>query len=159
MKQITINISDLQVSNDPDTTLVTFALGSCIAVMVYDPVTVAGGMIHYMLPNSSANKDKAREKPAMFADTGIPLLFESMYKLGCSKANLIVKVAGGGCLQDTKGMFKIGQRNYTILRKMFWKSSVLIASEDVGGTKSRTVRLRVGDGYVTVTSKGEEMAL
>jgi chemotaxis protein CheD len=159
MSSITVEISDLQVSSDPDSTIVTYALGSCIAVMVHDPVRVAAGMIHYMLPLSETAPEKARVRPAMFADTGIPVLFQSLYALGCDKRNLVVKVAGGGALYDDKGLFSIGKRNYTILRKMFWKAGVIISAEDVGGAKSRTARLHVGSGRCTISSQGEEVEL
>ena len=159
MITLTVDISDIKVSADPDGLIVTYALGSCIAVMVYDPVRVAAGMIHYMLPLSETAPDKAKARPAMFADTGIPLLFQTMYALGCKKQNLVVKVAGGGALYDDKGLFSIGKRNYTILRKMFWKSGVMIAAEDVGGAKSRTARLYVGTGRCTISSQGEEVEL
>jgi chemotaxis protein CheD len=156
---LTVDISDLKLSAEPDDVIVTYALGSCIAVMVYDPVRVAAGMIHYMLPLSETSPEKAKAKPAMFADTGIPLLFQSLYKLGCRKQDLVVKVAGGGALYDDKGVFSIGKRNYTVLRKMFWKSSILIAAEDVGGSKSRTARIYVESGRCTVSSQGEERDL
>ncbi len=159
MSLLTVEISDFKVTADPEDTLVTYALGSCIAVLVHDPVRVAGGMIHYMLPLSETSPEKAKTKPAMFADTGIPLLFQSMYGLGCKKQNLVVKVAGGGALYDDKGLFSIGKRNYTILRKMFWKTGVIIAAEDVGGAKSRTTRLDVRTGRCTVSSQGEEIEL
>lgn len=156
---LTVEISDLKVSTSADDTLVTYALGSCIAVMVHDPVRVAAGMIHYMLPLSELSPEKAKSRPAMFADTGIPLLFQSLYRAGCDKKDLVVKVTGGGALHDDQGVFAIGQRNYTVLRKMFWKAGVLIASEDVGGAKSRTARLHVGSGRCTVMSHGEETEL
>lgn len=159
MSLLTVDISDFRVSADPEGVIVTYALGSCIAVMLHDPVRKVAGMIHYMLPLSETSPEKAKAKPAMFADTGIPLLFHSMYDVGCRKENLVVKVAGGGALYDDKGLFNIGKRNYTVLRKMFWKAGVIIASEDVGGAKSRTVRLRVNDGRCTISSKGEEVEL
>jgi chemotaxis protein CheD len=156
---LTVEISDLKVSTSVDDVLVTYALGSCIAVMVHDPVRRAAGMIHYMLPLSELSPEKAEERPAMFADTGIPMLFQAMYRAGCEKKDLVVKVAGGGALYDDKGVFAIGQRNYTTLRKMFWKAGVLIAAEDVGGAKSRTARIHVGTGRCTVTSHGQEVEL
>lgn len=159
LRQQIVDIADLQVSDDPGVVLVTYALGSCIAVMAHDPLRCVGGMIHYMLPNSSTSPEKAFERPAMFADTGIPLLFQKLYALGCTKKNLVVKVAGGGALYDDKGTFNIGQRNYTIVRKLFWKNEVMIAGEDVGGAVSRTARLFVGDGRVTVRSRGQEVDL
>jgi len=156
---ITVDISDFKVTDDPDAVIVTYALGSCIAVVVYDPIKRAGGMIHFMLPMSSTSPDKAKEKPAMFADTGVPLLFGEMYSLGCNKKDLVVKVIGGGSLYDDKGMFNIGQRNYTVVRKLFWKNGILIKAEDVGGAKSRTARLFVGTGKVLVRSQSEESEL
>jgi chemotaxis protein CheD len=159
MSTIGVDISDLKVSADPADLIVTYALGSCIALMVHDPVRIAGGMIHYMLPLSERSPEMARTRPAMFADTGIPLLFRSMYALGCRKADLVVKVAGGGALYDDKGLFSIGKRNYTMLRKMLWKAGVIIAGEDVGGAKSRTARLHVATGRCTITSQGEETDL
>ncbi len=159
MNLLTVDIADYKVSCDPDVVLVTYALGSCVGVMVHDPVRQAAGMIHYMLPLSETSPEKARSRPAMFADVGIPLLFHSMYALGCEKQNLIVKVAGGGTLHDESGRFAIGQRNYTVLRKMFWKTGVIIAAEDVGGSKSRTVRLSVSTGRCTIQSAGVEVEL
>jgi len=158
-KSIAIDIADLRVSDDLSAVLVTYALGSCIAVITHDPVRRVGGMIHYMLPLSDTSPEKATKKPAMFADTGIPLLFRKMYALGCRKEDLVVKVAGGGALYDDKGTFNIGKRNYTMLRKVFLKNGIVIAGEDVGGKKSRTVRLYVSTGRVTVRSKGEEVDL
>ena len=159
MSQITVDISDLRVSANPDDLIVTYALGSCIAVIVHDPKRKVGGMIHYMLPLSEIAPEKAKDKPGMFADTGIPELFRTMYGMGCDKKDLVVKVAGGGALYDDKGLFSIGKRNYTVLRKMFWKAGVMIAAEDVGGAKSRTARLWVGDGRCTIASHGEEVPL
>ncbi len=159
MRLLTVDIADLKVSNDPETALITYALGSCISVIVYDPKKKVGGMIHYMLPLSSTNPEKAKKNPAMFADTGIPVLFEKMYELGCDKKDLIVKAAGGGKLYEDHGTFDIGKRNYTVLRKMFWKNNIMIAAEDVGGAKSRTAKLQIGTGIVTVKSQGVEVEL
>jgi len=93
--RIVVGVSDLAVSNDPDTLLITHALGSCIGVTVYDPVSKISGMLHFMLPSSKTSAEKAAEKPAMFGDTGIPLLFKSVYELGANKDRLVVCAAGG----------------------------------------------------------------
>jgi len=159
MTQLVVDISDIKVSSDPEAMIVTYALGSCIAVILHDPKRRIGGMIHYMLPLSKGFEAKALERPAMFADTGVPLLFETMYKLGTNKADIVVKVAGGGSINDQDGVFAIGKRNYTVLRKMFWKNNVIIAAEDVGGCKSRTAKLHVGSGLVTLASQGTEVEL
>jgi chemotaxis protein CheD len=159
MKLIAVDIADLKVSADVDSFLVTYALGSCIAVIVYDPIRKVGGMIHYMLPLSETSPEKAKIRPAMFADTGIPLLFRSMSDIGCNQGGLIVKVAGGGSLYPDDRTFSIGQRNYTILRRIFYKAGVMITAEDVGGAKSRTTRLYIANGRCTISSVGQEAEL
>ena len=159
LTRVVVDISDIKISDDPGTELVTYALGSCIAVLLYDPKVRVGGMIHYMLPLSEISPEKAQANPAMFADTGIPLLFRSMYEHGCRKEDLVAKIAGGGALYDDHGTFEIGKRNYVVLRKIFWKNGVMIAAEDVGGAKSRTARLEVATGRVTISTQGEELEL
>ena len=75
----------MKVSGNIDDMLIIHALGSCIGVAVYDPMVKVEGLLHFMLPDSSLDSKKAKKKPAMFADTGIPLLFKSCYKLGAEK--------------------------------------------------------------------------
>jgi chemotaxis protein CheD len=159
MKLVTVDIADMKFSSEPDACLVTYALGSCIAVIVHDPVHQVGGMIHYMLPQASTSPEKARERPAMFADTGIPMLFQSMYQRGCNKRDLVVKVAGGSALLSMTDMFEIGKRNHVILRKMLWKAGVPIKAEDVGGTVFRTARLFIDTGRVTIKTEVSEHEL
>lgn len=154
--QIEVRIAGLAVTANADATLVTFGLGSCIAVAVWDPVHIVGGMLHYGLPASTINPERAIAEPALFGDTGIPLLFKRMYEHGCVKKDLVVKVAGAAQFGDEDGVFAIGRRNYTLLRKLFWKNGVMIAGEDVFGTDSRTVRLDVATGRTTVRSGGVE---
>lgn len=157
--QTVVDIADFQVSSEPDTTLVTYSLGSCIAVTAWDPVVRAGGILHYMLPESSLSPEKAKANPAMFADSGIPRLFRAVYELGAIKKRMIVKVAGGSQLLDDNGTFNIGKRNYVMLRKIFWKNGVLIDAEDVGGAVSRIVRLEIATGRVTIKNCAGEIEL
>jgi chemotaxis protein CheD len=150
----------MQVSDDPKVTVVTYALGSCIGLTVYDPVGRVGGLLHYMLPESSINPDKAQSNPCMFADTGIPLLFQEVYRLGGDKRRMQVKAAGGAQLLDDSGYFNIGKRNYMALRKILWANNVLIRAENVGGQVNRTVRLDMSSGRVWVkSSRDGEMEL
>jgi len=145
-----IGIGDCAVSDSPETSLVTYALGSCIAVLIHDPIARVGGLLHYMLPDSNLDKAKANVRPAMFADTGIPLLFHQAYGLGAVKANLIVAVFGGAQVMDANETFNIGKRNHLALRKIFWRAGILARCEDVGGVLARTVRLDIADGQITL---------
>lgn len=154
MGDVVVGISDLKVSNGQQDCLVTYALGSCIAVAIYDPTEKVGGLLHYMLPDSTLDAEKAKQHPGMFADTGIPLLFKSCYKLGAEKKRMIVKVAGGARIMDDMNYFRIGQKNLTALRKIFWKNNVLIDAEDTGENYNRTVRLEVATGKFFVKGLG-----
>ncbi|RNC81443.1 MAG: chemotaxis protein CheD [Phycisphaera sp.] len=158
-KPITVGVADLSVAKGPGVTIVTHALGSCIGVTIYDPTTNVGGMLHFMLPDSKINADKADGNPAMFADTGIPLLFKKAYELGAKKENLIVCAAGGAEVLVDNGHFKIGSRNRTVLRKIFWKNNVLLSADDTGGNHSRTLHLSLDDGRVAVRNRGTENIL
>ncbi len=154
-----VGISEMIVTNNTEELLVTYSLGSCLGVTVYDSVAMVGGMIHCMLPLSSVDKNKAGIKPAMFVDTGIPLLFEKMYELGAQKDRILLKAAGCGQIMDPNNRFKIGERNFTILRKLLWKNGVLIKNQDTGGNISRTVTLEMSTGRTFIKSQGTEKEL
>lgn len=153
MKKV-VGVADMAISNDPRDNLVTYSLGSCIAVVIYDPTVRVGGMLHYMLPECSLDPEKAQRTPAMFADSGIPLLFKQTYQYGAKKSNMVVKVAGGAQILDENGVFNIGKRNYLALRKLFFKNNVMIAAEHIGGNVNRTVRLDMASGQVILKVSG-----
>lgn len=141
-----IGVADAHVSRDPDLVLVTYALGSCIAVAIHDPVAGVGGLLHFMLPESSLDLAKAERQPCMFADTGIPLLFRSAYALGAEKQRLIVRLVGAAQVLNDAGLFNIGKRNYLAARNILRNAGVLVHAEAIGGVASRTVRLEVASG-------------
>jgi len=151
---IIVGVADMKVSDDPGSVLITYSLGSCIGVAIYDPAAQVGGLLHYMLPESSLDGIKAKKNPYMFGDTGIPLLFKESYKLGAKKNRLKVLVAGGAQILDQKGLFNIGKRNHTLLRKMFWKNNVMTDFEDVGGNVNRTLKLEIESGQAWLKTEG-----
>jgi len=153
-----VMVSDIKIGREGDS-LITHALGSCLGLTVYDPVAKLGGLLHAMLPLSKINMDKARANPAMFVDTGVPVLFRKLYEMGAQKNRLIVKAAGCGNPLGKDEMFKIGERNYTLLKKLLWKNNVLLKADDVGGTESRTVRFDVSTGQVIISSGGKDCVL
>ena len=153
MRQI-VGVADMKVSNNSAESVITYSLGSCIGLVIYDPTVKVGGILHYMLPESSIDKEKAVRKPYMFADTGIPRLFKSAYALGAKKPRMRIYVAGGAEILDQKGFFNIGKRNYMALKKIFFKNNVMISQQDVGGNVNRTVRIDIGTGDIFVKTSG-----
>jgi chemotaxis protein CheD len=147
----TVGISDCTVSNDESVVITTHALGSCVGLIIYDPAARVGGLLHYMLPDSNMDKDRAQKNPFMFADTGIPLLFHTAYKAGARKERIQVTALGGAQILGVNDTFNIGKRNLLSMRKILWKAGVMLHNEDVGGTSPRTARLEIATGRVQVS--------
>jgi chemotaxis protein CheD len=152
---IVVGVSDMKASNDPKGTLITYSLGSCIGIAIYDPLVKAGGLLHFMLPESSLDPSKAAVKPFMFADSGIPLLFKSVYALGGEKRRMRVIMVGGGQVLDQKGFFNIGKRNEMAVRKIFHRNNVVVDYTDTGGNVNRTIRLDVATGETRLKVSGQ----
>ncbi len=155
-----VGVADLVLASQAGEVITTYALGSCIGITVYDPVAKVGGMLHFMLPQPPAQaRSKADENPHMYASTGIPLLFRKVYELGAQKERIIVCAAGAAEVISHGKMFAIGQRNRTMMRKIFWKNGVAIAAEDTGGTVARTMVLDTETGIVRIKEKSEAKIL
>jgi chemotaxis protein CheD len=140
----------MQACAEEEGVIVTHALGSCLGISVHDGKTGVGGLLHTMLPLSTIDTVKAEANPFMFVDTGVPALFQACYRLGSAKERLVLKVAGGSRILDGDGRFNIGQRNYTMLRKILWKNGVMITAEDVGGMLPRTMSLDLSTGAIRI---------
>lgn len=157
--RLTVNISDARISQEPADVLVTYSLGSCIGVCLYDPQAHIGGMLHYQLPDSKMDPQRAAQKPLMFADTGMKLLIDKMQSMGANKKRMQVKIAGGAAMDIGPKGFDIGKRNYLAIRKILWKNGMFIDAEDIGGSSPRNMYLNIETGAVTVRSTGLEKQL
>jgi chemotaxis protein CheD len=149
-QRVVVGVGDLGVSNNPSFTLSTYGLGSCVAVVAYDPLVKAGGLLHIMLPDSKISPDKAGAQPAMFADTGLPLLFRSMTGLKADISRLHIFLAGGACVLCTNDTFKIGERNTRAAMEFLGRHGLPVRYSALGGTINRTVHLNVGTGAITM---------
>jgi chemotaxis protein CheD len=155
-----VSVADMVVTRDPGTVLVTHALGSCLGVAVYDPDAMVGGLLHVMMAKSAINPDRAKEAPYTFVDTGLPMFLQELMGLGADRERWIVKVCGGAQINGHEDdRFSIGKKNYIMLRKVLWKSSVLIDAEDVGGTIPRTMSLDMETGEVCISTAGQKQYL
>jgi chemotaxis protein CheD len=159
MNPLIVDIADMKASTEPGASLITYSLGSCLGVSIYDPVRRVGGLAHFMLPLSNLDAEKARTRPYMYVDVGMVQFLEEIFRLGAAKERCVIKVAGGSQMLDTNDIFRIGQRNHTVLRKILWKNGMLVKAEEVGGSLSRTMRLDLADGRVTIKAHGETREL
>jgi chemotaxis protein CheD len=151
-----VEIGGLIVTNNPNDVIVTYSLGSCVGVTLYDPVNKIGGMIHCMLPLSSTDKDKALKNPSMFVDTGMMKFIQDLADMGANKKDLICKVAGAGSPLQDSGLFRIGERNHAILKKILWKNSILVKGELIGDKTAKTMYLHMDTGITYVRINGKE---
>ena len=149
-----IGVGGFDASNSPEDILKTFALGSCVAVILMDLKSRSVGMVHVALPDSSINPVKAKQFPGFFADTGIQALLKKMAALGCREngKGLIVKLAGGAKIMDPNNTFNIGKRNVLALKKILWAYRMGPVAEDVGGHLSRTVSVSVDSGEIILST-------
>ena len=156
-KRIVVGIGEFAVSNDRESVILTHALGSCVAVCLWDPQVRVGGLIHVLLPDSRINAERAAVQPAAFADTGIPLLFQTSYAYGVQKKRCQVRIIGGADVTGLgAGQTSVGKRNILAARALLWKNGVMLQGEAVGGHDARNVSMDVFDGRIQITSSGRE---
>lgn len=77
----TVGIGDACIIKMPDV-LVTYALGSCVGVCLYDFRNHIAGMVHILLPS---RHDIQNSNEYKFADSGISKLLEQMLQQGANK--------------------------------------------------------------------------
>jgi chemotaxis protein CheD len=149
-QRVVIGVGDMAISNNAQVTLSTYALGSCVGVVAYDPVAKVGGILHMMLPDSSISPDKAAQQPAMFADTGLPLFFRALIGLKGERSRIRIFVTGGACVLTSHDAFKIGERNTQATLGFLATNGFAVRQTVTGGTTNRTVHLQIGDGQMTL---------
>ena len=159
MSSINVGIGEYSVSRKKDDVIKTFALGSCVAVIMYDKLKKVAGLIHIALPDSSVNSKKAEHRPGYFVDTGLPVFLKEMKKRSATRNGAWIKIVGGSNIMDEKRRFDIGKRNLLAVKKYLWKNQLGIIEEEVGGNISRTVSVSVATGVVEVSSKGKKWNL
>jgi chemotaxis protein CheD len=159
MTIISVGMADLNVCKNPDV-LTTLALGSCVGIALYDPLTRVSGLAHIMLPDSTRilkNSNKAK-----FADTAIELMVEKMIELGASRRRLVAKLAGGAQMfmaGNNTGLMKIGEQNEIASREKLEQLGIKIISSDCGKNYGRTVVFYSETGMLEVKSIGRSISL
>jgi chemotaxis protein CheD len=150
--RIDVGIGEYGVSSQAGDEIKTYALGSCVAVIAWDPERHVAGLIHIALPEAKVNPDKAKIRPGYFADTGLPAFVKAMEKQGANRRKLKIKLAGGASIMDENRQFDIGRRNMIAIKRFLWKEALGVVKEDTGGTISRTVSIDVATGEVLLSN-------
>lgn len=147
---VSVGIADLKIVRAPDI-LVTFALGSCVGICLFDPAVKAAGLSHILLPSSV--QIPGNSTPMKFADTAIPLLAKELGKLGAR--NFKAKIAGGAQMFAAKSnasIANVGERNIQAVKQTLQKMRIPIVVEDVGANYGRTLYFNANDFSMTIRS-------
>ena len=154
-----VNFSEMKISSNPVETLVAFSIGSGIGLTIHDPISCVGGVLHFMLPDSTfANGIDPEKLPFMFADTGVPAFLKALGEEGIQSEKLKVVIAGGAQVPGQDGNFNIGQKNCEAIRCILANHDLKIHHENLGGTSSRHLSLSIADGcsIIKIFGQGEE---
>ena len=148
---IRVHVADYAVATSG--TISTVGLGSCVAIILYDPVARVGGLAHVLLPTEAMSRD--RSNPAKFPATVVPILLDRMRDLGAIGNRLRAKIVGGASMFGNlipPGGVNIGERNVAAVRQVLAGAKIPIVAEDTGSDYGRSVYLNVADGAVEVRS-------
>lgn len=156
---IKVGMADYKVGKGPAGSLISYGLGSCIGIAMYDTVTQVGGLAHIMLPDST--QARSAENPAKFADTCLPLMLRDMSALGAAKSRIKAKIAGGSQMfsfANATDVMRVGDRNAEAVRNVLKGMEIPIIADDTGGNYGRTVELKLDGGSYRIKTidKGEK---
>ena len=153
-KPVVVGIADMKMVTG-DAKVITYALGSCIGICLYDPKLKLAALVHIMLP---LNMEAGRKNPLKYADTGIRETLKAMQAKGAMKSRITAKCAGGAKMFEVAGkgaLGNIGQRNIESVHTILKMEGIHLVAEDVGGGVARTLTFDAATGMATVQSYGK----
>jgi chemotaxis protein CheD len=121
--------------------------------MLHDAEARVGGMAHILLPSPALSR--VDNNPAKFPQTAVPRLIELMVAEGARPQRITARLAGGASMFAAlmpPGTIQMGERNLVAARQVLNTHGVPLVGEAVGGDFGRTVRLRVRDGNIEVST-------
>lgn len=152
--KLVVGIADMKMSKG-DGMLITYALGSCLGICLYDPLIRLGALVHIMLP---LNMEPGHKSPLKYADTGIRETLRQMEERGAARSRIVAKMAGGARMFDIAGngsLGNIGIRNIESAHLVFKREGIRLLHEDVGGSTARTLLFDTLNGQACVRSYGK----
>lgn len=145
-----VRMGKMVVSTDPNDELIALGLGSCIGLAIVDRPAGVAGLAHIVLPESHPAGD-----PGKFADTAVPQMVERMRAAGAVVRRMEAAIAGGARMFEMSGGLDIGARNDQAVRAALSVAKITLRAGETGGNQGRTIRIKVGEGLVTVRAAGQ----
>lgn len=132
-------------------TRIATLLGSCVAVVLHDPVRGWGGMNHFLLPDGTINGTV----PGKAGDVSTALLIRLATMSGCLPADLRATIIGGGQVAaqlSSAGsrLGDIGTRNIAAAHRALKLAGIPATETATGGTLGRRVAFDSASGRIDV---------
>lgn len=150
MEEIVVGIGDIKTGKG-DKPIVTYALGSCVGVCLYDEKIGVGGMLHAMLP-TMADQTVIRE-PERYVNTGLRKLYTILCHMGVDKGRLKAKLVGGAKMFEYQTAVRdadIGTLNVREAKEALRQLGIPLVREVTGGMVGRTIRFIPSNGAITI---------
>lgn len=153
---LAVGIGELQITADRSAILVSYGLGSCVALCLWDSVRLIAGMAHVMLPSAPPGA-AASVAPAKFADGAMTAMLHELDRLKVDRSRVVAKIAGGAQMFAVAGRpdtLAIGQRNVERIKELLRTHQIPLVAEQTGGQAGRTVTLRPTTGKLAIKTIG-----
>ncbi|MFC4528025.1 chemoreceptor glutamine deamidase CheD [Dyella halodurans] len=121
--------------------MISTVLGSCVSACIYDRQRHIGGMNHFMLPEPMGERGSWADtvgRAARYGNDAMEQLINAILKAGGHRADLEVKVFGGGRVLAT--MTDIGSRNIAFVKRYLEAERLAVRAEDLGDVHPRHVQ-------------------
>lgn len=130
-------------------------LGSCVAVVMWHPERLLGGMCHYMLPTCRGQIHHAPD--GHYADEAMELMMREIRNAGTRPGEYRVKLFGGGKMFATQVCEEhVGEKNIEIARVLMKQYGFTVCSEYLGGVGYITILFDIWSGNVWVRQQAAE---
>ncbi len=152
---LTVAIGDMALTDNPERVIVTANLGSCLGLVVHDPVACVGGILHAVMPEARIGEIEAIENPWRFVDMAVPLFLATAHRMGARREHSRVMLFGCASVSENLAGFSIGERNLQVARAWLGHRGIQYSARYTGGSKGRTVILDVATGDVWLKKAGK----
>ena len=123
-------------------------LGSCVAITMWHPQRLVGGMCHYMLPS---RPQPGRQLDGKYAEEAVQLLLREAARHHTRPQDYQIKLFGGGSMFSSYSQpTNIAHSNVNAARMLLKRHHLRPSAEDLGRNGHRNVIFDISSGHVWV---------
>lgn len=145
-----IGIGEYIISTNKEDIVKTFALSTCVGIVIYDVNKKILAMAHVLLPKTINDNGAETYNSAKYADTAVYNVFRDMKrKYNCNIQDLRASLFGG-IDAEIGDCFKVGEKNVAVIKEILKKLNIRYDSANTGGRISRTIIAYTGTGEIDI---------